>query len=192
MNYKFKTKPYAHQLTALEKSWNKENFAYFMEMGTGKTKVLIDNLAMLYDKGKVDGALIIVPKGVVKTWYEQELPTHLPSHIENVTVLWQPNITKKQQEKLESLYEIDTALHILIMNVEAFSTTKGCEFASRFLNSHRTLMAIDESTTIKNPDAKRTKNICELAKLSRYRRILTGSPVTKSPQDLYKQCDFLL
>ena len=42
MNYKFKTKPYAHQLTALEKSWNKENFAYFMEMGTGKTKVLID------------------------------------------------------------------------------------------------------------------------------------------------------
>ena len=78
------------------------------------------------------------------------------------------------------------------MNVEAFSTTKGCEFAARFLNSHRTLMAIDESTTIKNPDAKRTKNICELAKLSRYRRILTGSPVTKSPLDLYKQCDFLL
>ena len=49
MNYKFKTKPYAHQMTALEKSWNKETYAYFMEMGTGKTKVLIDNLAMLYD-----------------------------------------------------------------------------------------------------------------------------------------------
>ena len=41
-----------HQLTALEKSWNKENYAYFMEMGTGKTKVLIDNMSMLYDKGK--------------------------------------------------------------------------------------------------------------------------------------------
>ena len=54
MDYKFKTKPYKHQLTALEKSWNRETFAYFMEMGTGKTKVLIDNLAMLYDKGKVD------------------------------------------------------------------------------------------------------------------------------------------
>ena len=62
MNYKFKTTPYKHQLTALEKSWNKESFAYFMEMGTGKTKVLIDNLAMLYDKGKVNGALIIAPK----------------------------------------------------------------------------------------------------------------------------------
>ena len=133
MKYKFKLKPYKHQLTALEKSWNKETFAYFMEMGTGKTKVLIDNLAMLYDKGKVDGAIIVAPKGVVKTWYEQELPTHLPDHIENVTVLWQPNITKKQQEKLETLYEIGTALHILVMNVEALSTEKGVKFARKFL-----------------------------------------------------------
>ena len=178
-------------MTALEKSWNKENFAYFMEMGTGKTKVLIDNLAMLYDKGKVDGALIVAPKGVVKTWYEQELPTHLPNHIENVTVLWQPNITKTQQEKLESLFEIETALHILIMNVEAFSTDKGVKFASKFLNSHKTLMAVDESTTIKTPTAKRTKNIIDLGKFAKYRRIMTGSPITKNPLDLYTQCEFL-
>jgi SNF2 family DNA or RNA helicase len=191
MNYKFKTKPYEHQLTALEKSWNKENFAYFMEMGTGKTKVLIDNIAMLYDKGKIDGALIIAPKGVVKTWYEQELPTHLPNHIENVTVLWQPNITKTQREKLESLFEIETAFHILIMNVESLSTDKGVKFASKFINSHKTLMAIDESTTIKTPTAKRTKNIINLGKLAKYRRIMTGSPITKNPLDLYTQCEFL-
>ena len=191
MNYKFKLKPYKHQLTALEKSWNKETYAYFMEMGTGKTKVLIDNMSMLYDKGKVDGALIIAPKGVVKTWYEQELPTHLPNHIENVTVLWQSNITKKQQEKLETLYEIGTALHILIMNVEALSTKKGVDFAAKFLNSHSTLMAIDESTTIKTPSARRTKNIIKLGRMSKYRRIMTGSPVTKNPLDLYTQCEFL-
>ena len=124
MNYKFKTRPYAHQLKALEMSWNKEVFAYFMEMGTGKSKVLLDNVAMLFDKGKINSVLIVAPKGVVKTWYEQELPTHLPEHIENVSVLWQPNITKGQQEKLASLFEIETALHILVMNVEALSTTK--------------------------------------------------------------------
>ena len=178
-------------MTALEKSWNKENFAYFMEMGTGKTKVLIDNLAMLYDKGKIDGALIIAPKGVVKTWYEQELPTHLPDHIENVTVLWQSNITKTQREKLESLFEIETAMHILIMNVEGLSTDKGVKFASKFLNSHKTLMAVDESTTIKTPTAKRTKNIIGLGKHAKYRRIMTGSPITKNPLDLYTQCEFL-
>jgi SNF2 family DNA or RNA helicase len=191
MNYKFKTKPYKHQLTALEKSWNKENYAYFMEMGTGKTKVLIDNIAMLYDKGKINAALIVAPKGVVKTWYEQELPTHLPDHIENVTVLWQSNITKGQQEKLESLYEIETALHILIMNVEALSTEKGVKFASKFINSHKAMMAIDESTTIKTPSARRTKNIIGIGKHAKYRRIMTGSPITKNPLDLYTQCEFL-
>ena len=191
MDYKFKTKPYKHQMTALEKSWNRENYAYFMEMGTGKTKVLIDNLAMLYDKGKVNGALIIAPKGVVGTWYNNELPTHLPDHIENVTVLWKSNITKKQQEDLDTLFQEGEGLHILIMNVEAFSTTKGMEFAHKFLSCHRTMMAIDESTTIKTPTAKRTKNILGLAKSAVYRRIMTGSPVTKNPLDLYTQCDFL-
>ena len=164
MKYKFKLKPYKHQMTALEKSWNRATYAYFMEMGTGKTKVLIDNMSMLYDKGKVDGALIIAPKGVVKTWHEQELPTHLPKHIENVTVLWQSNITKGQREKLDSLLKSDVSLHIMIMNVEALSTPKGKDFATKFVSCHNTLMAIDESTTIKTPTAKRTKNIIAVGK----------------------------
>ena len=191
MNYKFKTKPYAHQLTALEKSWNKESYAYFMEMGTGKTKVLIDNMAMLYDKGAINGALIVAPKGVIGTWYNQEIPTHLPDHINNVSVLWQSNINKTQQEKLNTLFETGEDLHILIMNIEAFSTDKGKTFAAKFLRTHKTLTAIDESTVIKNPKAKRTKNILALADLCKYRRIMTGSPVTKNPLDLYSQCNFL-
>jgi len=191
MNYKFKTKPYKHQMTALEKSWNRETYAYFMEMGTGKTKVLIDNLAMLYDKGKVNGALIIAPKGVVGTWYNNEIPTHLPNHIEYKSVLWKAAITKKQKEQLDTLFDTGEDLQILIMNVEAFSTEKGMDFAYKFLASHRSLMAIDESTTIKTPTAKRTKNIIKLASSAGYRRIMTGSPVTKNPLDLYTQCDFL-
>jgi SNF2 family DNA or RNA helicase len=191
MNYKFKTKPYKHQMDALEKSWNRETYAYFMEMGTGKTKVLIDNLAMLYDKGKVNGALIVAPKGVVGTWYNNELPTHLPDHINTEIVLWKSAITKKQKEKLDVLFTTGEDLHILIMNVEAFSTTKGMEFANKFLSAHHTLMAIDESTTIKTPTAKRTKNIIKLATDAKYRRIMTGSPVTKNPLDLYTQCNFL-
>jgi SNF2 family DNA or RNA helicase len=191
MNYKFKTKPYQHQLTALEKSWNRETYAYFMEMGTGKTKVLIDNIAMLYDKGKIDGLLVIAPKGVMGTWHKQELPTHLPDHIENVAVMWQANINKKQKEKLNTLFEIEVALHILIMNVEALSTDKGLKFAQKFLLSHKTLMVVDESTTIKNPKALRTKNIIQISDMAKYRRILTGSPVTKNPLDLFSQCYFL-
>ena len=191
MNYKFKTKPYQHQLNALALSWEKPYFAYFMEMGTGKSKVLIDNIAMLYDKGKINGALIIAPKGVIGTWYKDQIPNHMPDHVEYKSVMWQANINIKQQKKLDTLFETGEDLHILVMNVESFSTKKGIEFAYKFLSCHNTMMTIDESTTIKNPDAKRTKNICKLGPHAKYRRILTGSPITKSPLDLYKQCDFL-
>jgi SNF2 family DNA or RNA helicase len=190
-DYRFKTKPYAHQITALEKSWDKEEYAYFMEMGTGKSKVFIDNIAILYDKGKINGVLIIAPKGVYKNWYSSEIPTHLASHIQYKSVLWTASISKTKQEELNSLFKSDFNLHVLVMNVEAFSTKKGLQFALKFLNSHKTLMAVDESTTIKTPSAKRTKSILALSKSAVYRRILTGSPITKSPLDLYTQCGFL-
>ena len=172
-------------------SWNREVFAYFMEMGTGKSKVLLDNIAMLYDRGKINGALIVAPKGVYKNWHDSEIPIHLPNHIQKKAVLWQSLIGQKQKLKLNSLFKVEIDLHILIMNVEALSTKKGVEFATKFLASHNALFAIDESTTIKNPGAKRTKNILKLSKEGKYRRILTGSPVTKSPLDLYTQCHFL-
>ena len=188
MHYKFKSKPFAHQLKALEMSWDKEVFAYFMEMGTGKSKVLIDNIAMLYDKGKINGALIIAPKGVYKNWLESEIPNHLPDHIEKKIGFWQ---TKPDANDMKMLLKSDEDLHICIMNIEAFSTKKGVEYAYKFLSCHRTLIGIDESTTIKNPNAKRTRSILTLSKHSKYRRILTGSPVTKSPLDLFSQCQFL-
>ena len=191
MDYKFKTKPYAHQLVALSKSWNKKEYGYFMEMGTGKSKVLVDNMSMLYDKGKIDGALIVAPKGVYTNWLSQEIPTHLVRHIKPKMVLWTATTSKAKDKEYQQLFKPDLDLHILIMNVEAFSTKKGVEFAYKFLRSHKTLMAIDESTTIKNPTAKRTKSILMLGRHAKYRRILTGSPVTKSPLDLYSQCAFL-
>ena len=188
MHYKYKSKPFAHQKKALEMSWDKEVFAYFMEMGTGKSKVLIDNIAMLYNAGKINGALIVAPKGVYKNWFDSEIPNHMPDYIEKRVGLWR---TDPKAKDLQPLFKTGAELHILIMNVEAFSTKKGMQFAERFLNSHKVLMGIDESTTIKNPAAKRTKNIVSLRPLTKYRRILTGSPVTKSPLDLFTQCYFL-
>ena len=192
MNYKFKTKPYGHQLDALEASWDKENFAYFMEMGTGKSKVLLDNAAVLYDKGLINGLLLIAPKGVYKNWYDSEIPTHLPDHIQKKVVLWKTSDkSKKQRDILNTLFKLETDFHILIMNVEAFSSGTGTQFAKKFLSCHKSMIAIDESTTIKTPTSNRTKNILSLRKDCKYRRILTGSPVTKSPLDLFSQCQFL-
>ena len=192
-NYKFKTKPYAHQKLALKKSWAEKTYALFMEMGTGKSKVLVDNMAILYNNAAIRGALIVAPKGVYKNWYDIEIPVHLPDHVKHSKVLWEPTSSKKKQLELDTLFDGKPELKVLIMNVEAFSTPKGLQFAKKYLSlfNGRALFGIDESTTIKNPTAKRTKSILQLGNLATYRRILTGSPVTKSPLDLYTQCMFL-
>ena len=132
MNYKFKTKPYKHQLTALKKSCDEKEYGYFMEMGTGKSKVLVDNMAILYDKGKINGALIIAPKGVYRNWLEQEIPIHLASHIKPKMVLWTALTSKTKEKEYQTLFETGFDLHVLIMNVEAFSTKKGLNLLINF------------------------------------------------------------
>ena len=189
--YRFKTEPYDHQRAALAASWNKEEFAYFMEMGTGKSKVLIDNIAILYDRGHIDSALILAPKGVYRNWAELEIDKHLPDHIYRKIVAWSPNPNKEEKQQLISLFEPTEDLTFFVMNIEALSTKKGVSFVDKFLTAHNSLFAIDESTTIKNTSAARTKSAIKLSALAKYRRILTGSPITKSPLDLYSQCAFL-
>jgi len=187
----FKTEPYEHQLIALEKSCDRENFAYFMEMGTGKSKVLIDNIAHLYTKKKINAVVIIAPKGVYRNWAQREIPIHLPDHIDKQVYLWNASESAKAMKEKEELMNSSPELKILVMNVEALSTTKGVKFAWKLIANKDTLMAVDESTTIKNPGAKRTKNIIKIGKYCHYRRILTGSPVTRSPLDVYTQSQFL-
>lgn len=191
MKYEFKTTPYAHQKTALIKSWKQREYAYFMEMGTGKSKVLIDNIAILYGKGAINATLIIAPKGVYRNWSEREIATHLPDCIDHRIAVWSASPKKKEQERLVNLFEVTDELKFLVMNVEAFSTKKGFIFAEKFITFHKTLLAVDESTTIKNPKAARTKALVKLSKHASFRRILTGFPITQSPMDIYSQIDVL-
>jgi len=191
MKYKFKTKPYEHQLEALKRSWNKKEFAYFMEMGTGKSKVLIDNIAILYDRGGINAAIIVAPKGVYRNWSEKEIPVHMPDHVETQIAVWNPAPNKKQKKELIDLFDPSPELKILVINIDAFSTKKGVTFVEKFILGHNVVMAVDESTTIKNPKAQRTKSLLKLSINCKYKRILTGFPVTQSPLDLYSQCAFL-
>ena len=187
----FKTKPYQHQLDALESSHDREEFALFMEMGCGKSKVAIDNFVHLYRQGKINGVLILVPKGVYDTWYSKEIPNHVPDEINYHSVKWSNANTQKNKKLLATLSEEPDRLNILIMNIEALSTKKGTQFVTDFLFKRKAMFIVDESTTIKNHKAKRTINAVRLGKYAYYKRILTGSPVTKSPLDLYSQAYFL-
>tara|TARA_R110000796_G_scaffold29001_2_gene78895 strand:- start:15784 stop:17229 length:1446 start_codon:yes stop_codon:yes gene_type:complete len=193
MTYKFKTKPFEHQAEALEKARNEKYYAFFMEMGTGKTKVALDNLGFLYTENKVKAALIIAPKGVYDNWVQAEIPKHLSDEIPTKILRWQPKKTITFQKELESfIQEKFEGLKIFVMNIEALSTGKGTSVAGTFLiHNEDNMIIVDESTTIKNRSASRTKNLMNLKGYSNYRRILTGSPITKSPMDLFSQCSFL-
>jgi len=190
MDYRFKTKPFQHQLDALKESWNKEVWALFMEMGTGKTKVCIDNIAILFDKGKINAALIIVPNGIKRNW-RNELKIHLSDHIKYRVAVWSASPKKEEKTEIEQLSVMVDDLTVFIMNIEALSTKRGYDFAYSFLLRNQTLVCVDESTTIKNHSAQRTKNILKLSQHAKYKRIMTGSPVTKSPLDLFSQVQFL-
>jgi len=190
---KYKLKPFDHQIDALEFGWDRAEFGLFMEMGTGKSKVLIDNMGMLYLDGQIDFALVIAPKGVYRNWVAKEIPEHMSDDIPHRVIRWVSGPNKKQKEEMRSVQDKFEGLTIFVMNVESYSSLKGQkagQWMARALGA-RGMIAIDESTTIKNHKAKRTKSLMKIAAGFKYRRLLTGSPVTKSPMDIYSQCEFL-
>jgi SNF2 family DNA or RNA helicase len=191
IHYPFKTKPYDHQITALEKGWEELEYGYFMEMGTGKTKVIIDTAAMLFDAGKIEGLLIVAPKGVYRNWSTLEIPAHMPEHIPLRIGVWSSKLGREVRDSINNLFQPNDDLNVLVINIDALITAKGKLVIEKFLNTRLVMMVIDESTTIKSPKAKRTKAAIMMGTRARYRRILTGSPVTKSPLDIFSQCDFL-
>lgn len=196
MTYKFKTEPWAQQRKALLASWNKSFFALLMGYGTGKTKVIIDNAGIQFEQEKsIDALFIIAPNEVHEQWVEEQVPEHLPDRIQRVQRVWTGSNSKKYKKTLEEFWseKHDGKLKIFSMNVEALQSSPRAKiFAIHFLTSFRTMLAVDESTRIKTPGAKRTKFIInKLSKLAVFKRTLTGNEITRSPFDVYSPYRFL-
>ena len=177
----YKTDPMSHQISALQNIRDKYYYALFMDMGTGKTKVSIDDMSYLYLNNKILFVLVIAPNSNYMTWAD-EIKKHsvVPTHV------YRHKIDKKFTFK-------KGILNYYLMNVEAFSHASGTKVIGPLVYSLRnsTCIIVDESTRIKNRTAKRTKSILKLSYGVAYKRILSGFPVTKSPLDLWSQCSFL-
>lgn len=190
--FNHKCQPFAHQQEALEQSWAAPGYALLMEMGCGKSKVAIDTIACLKMMGRINGAMIIAPKGVYLNWVKNEIPAHMNDSVDYYIHAWSNYHTKQYLLDQEQIMRPDGEnLDIFVMNIDAINTKKGFDAAQRFLTNHEAIVIIDESTCIKSTKADRTHRAWTLGKMARYRRIMTGTPITQSPLDLFAQFFFL-
>jgi SNF2 family DNA or RNA helicase len=184
--------PMEHQAIDLKRSMDMEYFGFFWEMGTGKSKPILDTAMHLFLKQEIDGVLIVADKGCYLNWYYDQIPIHLSSDWPKRFEFWSSRMDRRQEWKTNQILKAkDDCLDFAIINVESLSHDRGFEFAEAFLRSHYSMMVIDESTSIKNLKAARTKACIKLGKLADYRRIASGTPITQSPLDLFSQCEFL-
>ena len=194
----FLKEPFLHQLKAKRicHDTNINNFAYLMEMGTGKTITAIMDLMSLHHYQDVDNCVILAPKSVYRNWYKEITEFVEPKKTVYAISTWDPSLKDPvTKAKLTDLLEKSIVpLNVFLMNIESLSSPKGVKFLEKYLSvqdKKKTMMIVDESTVIKTHNAKRTKNLLKLSKDIAYKRILTGTPVTKSPLDIYTQFAFL-
>ena len=185
---------FQHQKLALQRGWDREGFAFLMEMGCGKSKVLLDNAAMLRENNGLERLLIIAPKGVYENWSSKEIPEHLPERHKKDAIIhvWRGGNTNTEKSKLRAVLSSGKALRVLIVNTEAISQSKSAYgVIQEFCANGTTLLGVDESSTAKNPQAIRTKRLIKIGRSCTWRRILTGTPNPRSPLDLWAQFEIL-
>jgi hypothetical protein len=196
--FQYKRPPLAHQSAIFERSRDREFFGFFMEQGTGKTKIGLDEAAWLFCKGEITGVFITAfPEGVHKNWIYDELPSNLPDFIKYRACAWSTAKASTVAWKRNVLEPVMTpepgVLDFLAVNSDGLAGAKCYEASERFIRNHggRVLFIGDESTAFKKHSAKRTKIAKKLASECAYRRIMSGTPSPKSPLDLYSQFEIL-
>lgn len=190
--YDFKREPMDHQRRAFAISRDCEAFGLFMEQGTGKTKVTIDTACYLYQEGKIDAMIVVAwPNGVHRNWVDYELP--VDTSVPYVAEFWSGNYKAKfRQEAFAKLLASENCLRVMTFNVEAFVAEGAQQLMLKMLGKWRCLLVIDQSASIKNPQAKRTKFLIDkCSTLATYRRVLDGAPVAEGADELYSQFKFL-
>jgi hypothetical protein len=190
-DFAFREKPYDHQLKAFALSRGKEYFGFFMEQGTGKTKVMIDRAADLYlnggVNGKIDTLVVVSLNGVHAQWINEQMVEHMTPDVPwrgGYTVAYP---TPHERRSLQEALDFKEGLRVIAVHVDSLSHVKGQQFFENLLKTSRAYVTLDESLFIKQPSSKRTKFLLSMRKHALYRDIATGTPITQGVEDLYTQ-----
>lgn len=194
MTYRYKTKPFDHQHEEFTRHGADPYRGLFWEQGVGKTKPVIDSTAYLFEEKEVDGLCVIAPNGVHRNWVSDEIEAHMPDRVAERarSHIWYSTGAKWHADSFKRALTHD-GLGILVMSYNAVWTPRGRDAWKAFLKNRRCMYVLDESQRVKNPNAKWSKRILGSATVGApYRRCLSGTPVTKSPFDVYNQFRFLV
>ena len=172
------------QEKALTSSQGKPGFAYFMEMGLGKTLTALTEFLDLASDRKVTRLVVICPNSFKAGWVD-EITKHkldLYHHIYESGADWANlNFIKQDFDKPP----------VLIVNYEAIRSEKTQLYIHQFVDDNNVMCVLDESIQIKTYNSQQTKAALDMIPLFRYKRILSGKPVTQGPHDLWAQMKFI-
>src|SRR4051794_26378967 len=169
------------QLEAITRANGRRGFAYFMEMGLGKTLTVLAEFKVLRMCGEVTRLVVICPNSFKSGW-ASEIGKHRLGFASTI---------------YDSSKTPDLDVDVLIMNYEAARTDKGKATIVRFTNGHDCYLALDESVKLKNRTSKQTQAIIGkehklypkpgIVSLFKFVRLLSGKPMTQGPHDLWAQ-----
>lgn len=203
-------KLFEHQKLAREKFKGLDEIALFFEMGCGKSVTSLSIMIDKYKEGKIDSLLIVAPNDVHKQWFddlcnEDALLSQILEQ-EHVPCTGQIIGGRGGQKQFYD-FEDDDKLHIVCVNIDTFSQPHKWEVIVDWVNKNKTAIIIDEATSIKNPNSKRSQRMLyEFNDVMKKRNtvlfsgkkpntsvrcVLTGTPVSNGPMDLWSIMEFI-
>lgn len=184
MKLKFATKPWKHQLNAIKYLMPLNYGALYTDMGTGKTKIMID---LIVNRG-FKKVIIVAPKKVCAVW-PKEFTIHAPKS--NIRVIDVSNISGDIKASVIKNNTSDTKFDQEVITVNYESIWRE-PFKTFLLKKYKADCVIcDESHRIKSPSSKCSRFLQLLGKITPNRFLMTGTPLSQSPLDIYAQYRFL-
>ena len=203
-------KLFDHQIKARNKFKDKNEIALFFEMGCGKTLTSMMIVCDKFKAGLIDSLLVVAPNDVHKQWFDDlcDDESTLSKAIAQEGVECSGQIIGgRGGQKQFYEFDDDNRLHIVCTNIDTFSTPHKWEELVEWANSNKTAIIIDEATVIKNPTSKRGQRMLYefndvikrrntiLSSIKKpntqVRFVLTGTPVTNGPMDLWAIMEFI-
>lgn len=166
-----------HQIKATKKMLPYRVGALFMEMGTGKTRVVIE-LAK-ERRARISNVVYFCPVSLKET-VRHELATHTDLAESQIYVFGDKTSSRNVRKAFW-----------YIVGIESMSSSNRQILAANSIIDDRSMVVVDESGYIKGHNSLRTQRITRMAERSRYRLILTGTPLSQGVIDLYAQMRFL-